>query len=613
VIPFALLGMLLAVGGLWGIWRLAARRRSPEPTAVPGDGIAPPGYPGYHFVERIGTGGMASVYRAERLRDGATVAIKVPLPRYVADSKFLRRFHREAHIALRFDHPNVVKTLDHGSHGLQHAMVMEHLAGEPLDHVLEAANIHRDWACAVLAQVARGLQHLHEHGIVHRDLKAANVMVMPAALRRLGQAGRLPPGAVKIMDFGIAAAATFGPAADGGVRVGTPVAMSPEQARGLSVDHRADIYALGLLAYRLLAGEPPFRGNAEAIVQQQIFHTPPAPREIRSGIGVQLDALVMRMIAKEPGERPTLSEALSVLEAFDGSLRGAPERDRLLVLVHEPEASLWQLDPSGVRPARLLMGADELGVPHALLPLPERGGWVILASERDLAAQGDAFVRSVGPDGQLLARFAPRGVGVGEVTRPVAIAVTPDGGVLLVDRDSRRVHRYRGDGSFLASFGGRGPGRGRFEDPQVLAVAHDGKIYLLDSGSRQVQRLHPDGAYDTRWAFLGDARASEQRRLNALHLCADGRLVIADADTPALRVIQPGGALGATIPLPDRSYGIGVLDVGSDTAGSLYVAARGSTTILRYPPAGANPVGPDAIVESPAPIAQMLVVTNGVP
>jgi serine/threonine-protein kinase len=314
---------------------------------------------------------MASVYRAERLRDGAAVAIKVPLARYRSDTLYLRRFHREAHLALRFDHPNVVRTLEHGSDGPHHAMVMEYLAGEPLDHVLEAANIHRDWACAVVAQVARGLQHIHEHDLVHRDLKAANVMVMPAALRRLGQAGPLPPGAVKIMDFGIAAAASF-TALTESARLGTPIAMSPEQASGERVDHRADIYALGLLAYRLFAGQPPFRGSVEAIMQQQVSHTPPPPSEHRTAVSPQLDNLVMRMIAKDRGERPSLAEIIAELERVEGSALSAPGRPRLAVLVREPEASLWQLDLSGVRPPRLLLGPEELGLPAAILPITSR-------------------------------------------------------------------------------------------------------------------------------------------------------------------------------------------------------------------------------------------------
>lgn len=581
------------------------QRRSDVAVTAPhrSDCESGPSYPGYRFLERIGSGGMASVYRAERLRDGVTVAIKVPRSNYSADSRFLRRFHREAQLAQSFDHPNVVATFEHGSHGSQHALVMAYVPGEPLDQVLEAANVHRDWACEVIAHIARGLQHIHAHGIVHRDLKAANVMVTPVALKRLGESGRLPLGAVKLMDFGIAAAASAAVAPDGGVRVGTPIAMSPEQARGLSVDQRADIYALGLIAYRLLSGEPPFRGNPEAIVHQQIFHTPPSPRHLRASVSVPLDALVMRMLAKDPALRPNLAEVLAVLQSQDGYAFAAEGRDRWWVLVRDPEPGLWQLDASGARPPRMVLGAEELGEPQALAAVPE-GGWVVLASERGLMHPGGFFARRLSVEGQTMVRFAPRGVGVGQVTQPLAIVVAPDSSVLLLDRGSRRVQRYRLDGSFMAAFGGRGVGRGRFEDPRALAVDAGGKVYVLDSASRQVQRFHPDGRYDTRWAFLADAQQPEMRRLNGLQVTRDGRLLIAEVDTHSVRIIDSGGAVSASVALPAGLQGEGLVDLASDGAGGWLAALRGCKQVAHFDARGVH-VGS---VTAPAPIVQMLLV-----
>jgi serine/threonine-protein kinase len=313
----------------------------------------------------------------------------------------------------------------------------------------------------------------------------------------------------------------------------------------------------------------------------------------------------MRMIAKDPAGRPSLTEVVAELERFDGLARTQPGRQRIAVLVRKPEVSLWQLDPLSARPPRLLLGPEELGSPVAILPTPD-DGWLLLANEGDLAAHGGAFVRRLSADGQTLARYANRGIGPGEVTHAAAMALAPDESVLVIDRDSRRIHRYRSGGGYLAGFGGRGRGRGSFEDPRALAVHHDGKIDVLDAGTNQVQRLHPDGRYDTRWALSGNSREGELLRLTGMHRSAEGRLILAEADTPSLRIIEPNGNLGQTLAFPDANAVRGWVDVVSDPDGAIYVAPRGSTSIARF--RGDGELEP--VVESPFPIAQLLLL-NG--
>src|SRR5690554_1229411 len=266
--------------------------------------------PGYELLEKVGSGGMASVFRARRLSDGAVVALKIPMEQYVADAKFIRRFHREAEVAQRLNHTNIVRTYEHGASGVQHYMVMEFVDGRSLESYIEGGELDIELSVEIMQRVVSALQHIHSAGIIHRDIKPANVMIT-----RGGQ--RIKPGAVKLMDFGIAGGKVMSRLTMTGARVGTPVYMSPAQARGLKIDHRSDIYSLGLVFYEMLTGQTAFKGGYEAIVHQQIFQTPPPPRQVDLRLPKSLDQLVMRMIAKDPDERPSLDEVFETLEHVD--------------------------------------------------------------------------------------------------------------------------------------------------------------------------------------------------------------------------------------------------------------------------------------------------------
>ncbi|MEZ4606627.1 MAG: serine/threonine-protein kinase [Deinococcales bacterium] len=232
--------------------------------------------PGYEVLEKVGSGGMASVFKAKRKNDGQIVALKVPMEQYVADAKFIRRFHREAEVALRLNHKNIVKTFEHGSQGVKHFMAMEYLDGRSLEDYIAKDELSFDVSVGVLNSVTHALQHIHDAGIVHRDIKPANIMVLKGGIRP-GQNPVVLPDAVKLMDFGIAGGKMLAKLTMAGARLGTPVYMSPEQARGLKIDVRSDIYSLGLVAYEMLTGQTAFKGNYENIVHQQIFQMPPPP------------------------------------------------------------------------------------------------------------------------------------------------------------------------------------------------------------------------------------------------------------------------------------------------------------------------------------------------
>ena len=195
----------------------------------------------YDLLDRIGIGGMGSIYRARRKQDGRTVALKVPQEKYLADAKFIKRFYREAEVLKRFNHPNIVRVYDYRSQGDEYYIAMEFLDGESLEAVLEDRQLAYAETVQIIRSLADALRHIHAQNVVHRDIKPANVMVLRNAI----QDGKLREGGVKLMDFGIAVGKVLTRLTMTGARVGTPIYMAPEQAKGNRVDARSDVYSLG--------------------------------------------------------------------------------------------------------------------------------------------------------------------------------------------------------------------------------------------------------------------------------------------------------------------------------------------------------------------------------
>ncbi len=244
---------------------------------------------------------------------GRSVAIKVLLPELAADPTFIERFRREAIAAARLAHPNVVATFDTGVDGDLAFIVMELVDGRTLRDVLEErGSLPPHEATTIGAQVAGALHYAHEAGIVHRDVKPANILLCR-------------DGRVKVADFGIAKAALTDAAISDfdltgtGMVVGTAKYLSPEQFEGKPVDRRSDVYALGVVLYEMLCGRPPFDGGSDmAIGIQHVDRKPLSPRQVRAGIPKLLEAVVMRAMAKSPSARyPTADGLQSALLSVD--------------------------------------------------------------------------------------------------------------------------------------------------------------------------------------------------------------------------------------------------------------------------------------------------------
>jgi serine/threonine protein kinase len=259
----------------------------------------------YRLDERLGEGGMGTVYRATHLLIDRPVALKVLHPRFVEDDSAQQRFRREARAAGRLQHPNAVAVTDFGrtSDGYVY-IVMELLEGGTLRELLgREAPLAVERAVGLMSQIAAAVEAAHEGGVIHRDLKPGNIFVV----QRKG----LPP-VVKVLDFGIAklAAESLDDSdaknlTQTGVMIGTPRYMSPEQCDGEHLTPASDVYSLGIIFYEMLTGETPFNGATPLAVALQHSSKPPRPpRELVPTIPVEMETLVLAALAKKPGERP---------------------------------------------------------------------------------------------------------------------------------------------------------------------------------------------------------------------------------------------------------------------------------------------------------------------
>lgn len=256
----------------------------------------------FEVLEKIGQGGMAAVYRGRQISLDRTVAIKVLSGALVDVAEVRERFEQEAKIIARLTHPNIVQVheiceIEDEDAGL--CIVMEYIDGRSLQEILqEQRPLAIERAMAIAEQIAAGLAYAHTQGVIHRDVKPQNVMLMSDDL-------------VKIMDFGIARLGGSAIRTMTGSTMGTPEYMSPEQAGGKPVDHRSDIYSLAVVLYVMMAGELPFTGESPvAIGLKHIQEAPRPPREINPAIPDTVEAIILKGMAKKPAARFDNAEEL---------------------------------------------------------------------------------------------------------------------------------------------------------------------------------------------------------------------------------------------------------------------------------------------------------------
>jgi serine/threonine protein kinase/tetratricopeptide (TPR) repeat protein len=256
----------------------------------------------YRILEKIGEGGQGTVYKAIDTRLGRHVVVKVLPPELTVREANLKRFEREARLASSLDHPNICTIFDLGDAGNVHYIAMQYIEGKNVREVVDGRPLELTSAISITIQVADALAAAHARGIIHRDIKAGNVMVTKS-------------GQAKILDFGLAKLLDAAEAAiegihhteltEVGIPYGTATYAAPEQARGDRVDHRADIFSTGVLLYEMLTGIWPFQGKSSVDVRHAVIHNQPIPiAQARPGnTPPRLQQILDRAMAKEPRER----------------------------------------------------------------------------------------------------------------------------------------------------------------------------------------------------------------------------------------------------------------------------------------------------------------------
>jgi serine/threonine-protein kinase len=325
----------------------------------------------FAILERIGEGGTGVVYKAKQLSVDRIIAIKVLGAHVSTDPSWVKRFHNEARAASRLDHPNTVRLIDFGQtkEGLLF-IAMEFLHGRSLREVLEQEKrLPAPRALRIVSQMCQSLAEAHNQGIIHRDIKPDNVHIE----------NRGGGDFVKVLDFSVAKLdAPDALVTRAGVVFGTPAYMSPEQGRGVPLDRRSDVYAVGIVAYEMLNGKPPFDGRIPTEVVMMHLRDRPAPL---TGILPQVASIVMKALEKDPGHRQQTAEELDaecqqvlmeiaprMTPALGVPMVASPSRPMAQVPLAPPPAAPHAEQKTMLAPAPVLPSARTVAAPGAPPP-----------------------------------------------------------------------------------------------------------------------------------------------------------------------------------------------------------------------------------------------------
>ena len=302
----------------------------------------------YALEALVGSGGMADVYRAKDQLLERTVAVKILHQQYENDTEFITRFQREAKAAARITHPNIVNVYDVGVAEGRHYIVMEYVPGRTLkERIKEEGPVPVPQALQSARQIAGALAQAHANNLVHCDIKPHNILVMP-------------DGNVKVADFGIARAVTESTMTYNDNIMGSVHYFSPEQARGTMITPKSDVYSLGVLLYEMLSGRIPFDGNTAVSIARKHLEEDPQPLHmIAPGIPPVVEALVTRMMAKDPAQRPDSSMLVQDIVRAEQMMRSDTEA----LPAFDPDATRV-LTPVEAQEIGALAEAEEDAVPQ---------------------------------------------------------------------------------------------------------------------------------------------------------------------------------------------------------------------------------------------------------
>ena len=478
----------------------AADRRKPRTEGVPVDEaltfLAPPGRPDalgrighYEVLEVLGRGGFGIVFRAFDEVLQRVVAVKVLAPEIAVTSPARKRFLREARSAAKVRHENVVRIYAVEEQPLPY-LVMEYIPGETLRQRLDRTGpLEPAEVVAIGRQIAEGLAAAHSTGLIHRDIKPGNILI---------ETGTQPH--VKITDFGLARATDDASLSQSGTVAGTPMFMSPEQAKGEPIDHRADLFSLGSVLYTMCSGRPPFRaGNTLAVLRRVVEDTPRPIQEIIPEVPQWLRDLIARLHAKKPEDR-------------FGSARDVAE-----LLARGPAKP--QQQPDVQPPANALPRAT----------MPRHGSrhnrfWAAVAALFVLSVVGLSFTEATGVTrmrATVIRLFSPEGTLIVEVGDP-GVSVTVDGeDTIIQGAGVKEIHLKPGQYKVKASKDGR------TVREELVTVERNGKrVVRVSREADPRQQTHAASKWEQSVAALpAEAQVEEvKKELKRRNPGFDGRL-----------------------------------------------------------------------------------------
>ena len=271
----------------------------------------------YEIIEKIGNGGMATVYKAKCHVLNRYVAIKILRDEFTTDSEFIKKFNSEAQSAASLTHPNIVSIFDVGNEGNLYYIVMELIQRKTLKEIIiEDGILSWKWATNIAMQIASALQTAHTNGIVHRDIKPHNIIITE-------------DGVAKVTDFGIAKAVSNSTITAFGTTIGSVHYFSPEHARGGFTDAKSDLYSLGVVMYEMLTGRVPFDADTPvSVALKQVQEEPVAPIEYNKSIPTSINGIILKAMQKDPNMR--YQSADEMLYDLDMALKN-PEGDFVTV------------------------------------------------------------------------------------------------------------------------------------------------------------------------------------------------------------------------------------------------------------------------------------------
>ena len=523
----------------------------------------------YQVVREIGAGGMGRVFQAVDTQTGRSVAAKVMLASDEENLSALLRFYQEGAVLSTLKHPNIVEVYGTFLEEGVCSIIMELLEGRSLSQLLRSEPLSLRRIKRLALQVASALQYAHSRAIVHRDIKPGNIMVVG-------------DDRVKVTDFGIARVLEGGTLNTAtGMTIGTPLYMSPEQIESQPIDGRSDIYSFGAVLYQMVAGRPPFEGRDPLSVAFKHVHKAPAPpSELNPNVPGDWEAVILRMLAKDPANRfQTVAQLEAAISGLSESAIGLPVQeappepaltDRIVAM--DPQAAVQpQPIPQKVMPAK---AETQRGRNTRWWLLGINAGLALLIVIALLVYNLRSSSSSAKPRAAVPAKFLGQFTGFSD---PEGVTVDGAGDVYVADRNNNRIEKLAASGKMLGTWGTKGSGIGQFNGPTGVALDAQGNMYVADSGNNRIQKLSASGQWLASWG--GPEAGSGTGQFNGVHsvaVDAKGNVDAADFSNNRIVKLSPAGKVAGTFGELGPSSDMGKFDepvgVAVDAQGNVYVA-----------------------------------------